>query len=146
MSADWEFSTHPRMLRRQASIWTVTLGGAALLGWFMLPASIRSLFTPAQVATLAFFLVVLLGIVWVLALGWVKAGPQGIAFRNGLRTHQVPWGAVEGIRYRSSDHWAFVDLSDDTDKPLLGIQRSDGRLAQADVDRLRELHARHLAR
>lgn len=146
MSADWEYTAHPHMLRRQASIWTVAMGGAALLGWFMLPASIRSLFTVAQVATLAFFLVFMLAVVWILALGWVKAGPQGLAFRNGLRTHQLPWHAVEGIRFRAADHWAFVDLTDDTDKPLLGIQRSDGPLADADVAALRALHARYAGR
>ena len=139
-----EFKAHPRMLRRQATIWTVVMGGAALYGWFMLPASIRNMFTVLQIATLIMFIAILLGIVWILALGWVKAGPAGLAFRNGLRTHQVPWSDVENIRFRLSDHWAFVDLNDDTDKPLLGIQRSDGRHAEEAVAELRKVAAKYV--
>lgn len=143
MSGEVEYSAHPRMLRRQALIWTVVLGGAAVFGWFALPASIRVLFTGLQVGTLLFFLLFMLGIVWVAAFGYVKAGPHGLTFRNGLRTHHVGWAQVEGIRYRSADHWAFVDLTDETDRMLLGIQRSDGHLADEDVAALRALHARH---
>lgn len=141
---DWEFEAHPRMIRRQASIWTIVLGGGAVFGWFMLPAEIRALFTVPQVATLAFFVAFMLAIVWTVALGYVKAGPQGLRFRNGLRTHEVSWSQVESIRYRPADHWAFVDFNDDTDRPLLGIQRSDGPLAEKQVDDLRAVAAKYL--
>lgn len=143
---DWEFEAHPHLLRRQASIWTVVLGGGAVFGWFMLPANVRVLFTPLQILTLAFFVAFMLGIVWVIALGYVRAGAAGLQFRNGLRTRLVPWSAVESIRYNAADPWAFVELSDTTDRPLLGIQRSDGRLADEQVDELKRIAARHLAR
>ncbi|MFT3875198.1 MAG: PH domain-containing protein [Propioniciclava sp.] len=125
----WEAQAHPHLLRRQASVWTIVLGGGAVFGWFALPANVRVLFTELQVATLAFFVLVMLSIVWSLALGYVKAGPDGLLFRNGLRTRHLPWSEVVGVRYNRADHWAFVELSDDSDRPLLGIQRSDGPLA-----------------
>lgn len=142
-STQEEFTAHPRLLRRQAVIWTVLLGGGAVFGWFMLPAHVRALFTGLQIGTLALFVVFMLGLVWVVALGYVKAGPRGMRFRNGLRTRRVPWQAVESIRYAAADHWAFVEFTDGTDRPLLGIQRSDGPYAQERVDALRVLHAAH---
>ncbi len=141
---DWEFEAHPHMIRRQATIWTILLGGGALFGWFMLPASIRVLFTEFQVATLAFFVLFMLGIVWAVALGYVKAGPQGLKFRNGLRTREIPWSEVASIRYLPADHWAFVELTDDSDLALLGIQRSDGPLSVEQVERLRGVAAKYV--
>lgn len=145
-SATWETEAHPHMLRRQASIWTIVLGGGAVFGWFALPPDVRALFTAFQVATLAFFVLVMLSIVWGLALGYVKAGPDGLLFRNGIKTRQVPWSQVDSIRYNRADHWAFVEFTDDTDRPLLGIQRSDGPLAEEQVTRLREVAAKYLDR
>lgn len=142
-STQTEFSAHPHMLRRQAAIWTVVLGGGAVFGWFMLPAHIRDLFSPLQAGTLALFVVFMLALVWTVALGFVKADPQGMQFRNGMRTRQVPWHVVESIRYGSADHWAFVEFTDGTDRPLLGIQRSDGALADEQVQALRQMHAAH---
>ena len=142
---NWEFEAHPHMMRRQASIWTIVLGGGAVFGWFMLPADVRVLFTAFQVATLAFFVAFMLGIVWTVALGYVKAGPAGLKFRNGLNTREVPWSDVEAIRYFPADHWAFVELTDDSDRALLGIQRSDGPLAEKQVDDLRAVAAKYLS-
>ncbi|MBK8462607.1 MAG: PH domain-containing protein [Nigerium sp.] len=144
MTGSWEMEAHPHMLRRQALIWTVVMGGSAVFGWFALPANVRALFTGFQVATLAFFVVVMLSIVWALGLGFVKAGPEGLLFRNGVRTRQVPWADVVSIRYTSADHWAFVELADDSDRPLLGIQRSDGALADEQVARLRAVATKYI--
>lgn len=141
--SDWEFRAAPRMLRRQAAIWTVVLGGGAVFGFYALPANVRALFTPLQIGTLAFFVLFMLGIVWVVALGYVWAGPQGLRFRNGLKTREVPWSEIAAFRYAPADHWAFVEFRDDTDRPLLGIQRSDGGYAEDDVAALRDLHAQY---
>ena len=143
---DWEFEAHPHMIRRQATIWTILLGGGALFGWFMLPASIRVLFTEFQVATLAFFVLFMLGIVWAVALGYVKAGPQGMKFRNMAVTHEIPWSEIASVRFGPADHWAFVELADTSDRPVLGIMRSDGRLAQEQFDGLAAVAAKYLAR
>lgn len=131
---------HPRVLRRQAIIWTLLLPGAAVLGWFTLPLSIRVQFTAFQVLTLVFFIAVMLGIVWAVAACWVRADADGITFRNGLRVHRVEWEAVDDIRFWPGDAWAFLEMGD-VDRPLLGIQRTDGEAALADIEDLRALRA-----
>lgn len=133
-------SAHPRLLRRQAIIWSVLLPGAALLGWFALPAAIRVQFTGLQLATLVFFILIMLGIIWVLAVGYVKADAHGVRFRNGVKAHRFAWQEIDAIRYRPGDHWPFVEMGD-TDLPMIGIQRSDGPLADEDVAALRSLLA-----
>ena len=141
-----EFTAHPHMLRRQAAIWTIVMGGAAVFGWFMLPQNIRVLFNGFQIATLIFFVAVMLGIVWAAALGYVKAGPQGMKFRNMAVTHEIPWSEIASVRFGPADHWAFVELADTSDRPVLGIMRSDGRLAQEQFDGLAAVAAKYLAR
>jgi len=145
-TSTWEFTAHPHMLRRQAAIWTIVMGGAAVFGWFMLPQNIRVLFNGFQIATLIFFVAVMLGIVWAAALGYVKAGPQGMKFRNMAVTHEIPWSEIASVRFGPADHWAFVELADTSDRPVLGIMRSDGRLAQEQFDGLAAVAAKHLAR
>lgn len=143
---DWEFEAHPHMLRRQAAIWTIVMGGAAVFGWFMLPANIRTLFTAFQVWTLVFFVAVMLGIVWAVAMGYVKAGPQGMKFRNLFTTHELDWSQVASVRFSPADHWAFVELADTSDRPVLGIMRSDGRVAQEQFDQLNAVATKYLSR
>ena len=145
-TSTWEFTAHPHMLRRQAAIWTIVMGGAAVFGWFMLPQNIRVLFNGFQIATLIFFVAVMLGIVWAAALGYVKAGPQGMKFRNMAVTHEIPWSEMASVRFGPADHWAFVELADISDRPVLGIMRSDGRLAQEQFDGLAAVAAKYLAR
>ena len=89
---------------------------------------------------------VMLGIVWAAALGYVKAGPQGMKFRNMAVTHEIPWSEIASVRFGPADHWAFVELADTSDRPVLGIMRSDGRLAQEQFDGLAAVAAKHLAR
>lgn len=143
--SEWEFEAHPHMLRRQAAIWTLVMGGAMVFGWFMLPENIRNLFTAFQVWTLVFFVAVMLAIVWAVALGNVKAGPQGMRFRNLLTTHEVPWSDIASVRFTPADHWAFVELRDTSDRPVLGIQRSDGQLAQRQFDELNAVATKYLS-
>ena len=145
-TSTWEFTAHLHMLRRQAAIWTIVMGGAAVFGWFMLPQNIRVLFNGFQIATLIFFVAVMLGIVWAAALGYVKAGPQGMKFRNMAVTHEIPWSEIASVRFGPADHWAFVELADTSDRPVLGIMRSDGRLAQEQFDGLAAVAAKYLAR
>ena len=145
-TSTWEFTAHPHMLRRQAAIWTIVMGGAAVFGWFMLPQNIRVLFNGFQIATLIFFVAVMLGIVWAAALGYVNAGPQGMKFRNMAVTHEIPWSEIASVRFGPADHWAFVELADTSDRPVLGIMRSDGRLAQEQFDGLAAVAAKYLAR
>ena len=68
----------------------------------------------------------------------LRADDAGLQFRNGLRTHVVPWSEVKAFRYRPGDPWPFVVVRGPIEqRPLLGIQRSDRDLAEAHVADLR---------
>jgi hypothetical protein len=119
----------------------------SLVGWFGLPLSLRAQFLPSQIATLLVILAFIVGFIWALAASYVRAGPEGVRFRNGLRTHVVGWQDVHKIVLRPGDPWALL-LIRPTDGPLetdfdaekrqlLGIQAGDGAAAQAAVEDLR---------
>lgn len=128
----------PRVLLVHAAVWTVVLVLFFVLGFYAFPPEIRALFTPFQIATLAFFLLFMLGIIWVLASCYVRADAAGLTYRNGLATHRTPWPEVRGIRYRDGDPWAFVLLDEGGNRrALMGVMRTDGARATAAVDELR---------
>ena len=61
-----------------------------------------------------------------------------------VSTGRLPgWDEVESIRYRDGDHWAFVELTDTSDRPLLGIMRSDGDIADEKVAQIRAVARAH---
>ena len=133
-----DFVARPRILLFNAVAWTVILVGAALVGWFSLPPHVRLLFTALQVGTLLLFIAVILAIMWATALSTVRADATGVTWRNGLRTHRLPWSEVAGVRYTRHDAFAFLLLRGDLDRRLLlGIMRTDGPRADALVSELR---------
>ncbi len=138
----------PRRLRRVAIFFAVALVLATLYGWLALPEEIQSLFTVSQRLTLLGLLAVLVGVMVALAASVVRADADGLWFRNGLRTHSVPWGRVHQIVLRRGDPWAFVLLTpadgsaftadlDAEKRQLMGLQYGDGAAAQVGVEELR---------
>jgi hypothetical protein len=83
-----------------------------------------------------------------LAMSVVRADADGLWFRNGLRTHTVPWNRVHQIILRRGDPWAFVLLTPADGRPftadldaekrqLMALQYGDGAAAQVGVEELR---------
>jgi hypothetical protein len=137
----------PHLLRLVGAIASALLLLLSGVGWFALPPGLRAQFLPSQVATLLLILFFIIGFIWALAASYVRAGPEGLRFRNGLRTHFVAWEDVHKVLLRPGDSWALL-LIRPTDGPLevdfdaekrhlLGIQAGDGAAAQAAVDDLR---------
>jgi hypothetical protein len=138
----------PRRLRVLAAVMSVALCGIAIGGWFALPLSLRSQFTVSQRLTLLAFLALLELVVISIAASYVRADETGLRFRNGLRSHTVPWAQVHKIVLRPGDPWAMllllpadgrpfeVDL-DAEKRQLMGIQANDRTTAQQAVDELR---------
>ena len=150
------FVVRPRRLRIIVLIATVALCSLTALGWFALPPNIRELFTVSQVLTLLGVLALLVGVVVGVAASFVRADETGLQIRNGLRRHQVPWGRVHKIIFRTGDPWAQLLLTPDDGtefeadldaekRQLMGIQTVDGIRAQQAVEELRRLHRRFLA-
>lgn len=150
------FVVRPRRLRIIVLIATVALCSLTALGWFALPPNVRELFTVSQVLTLLGVLALLVGVVVGVAASFVRADETGLQIRNGLRRHQVPWGRVHKIIFRTGDPWAQLLLTPDDGtefevdldaekRQLMGIQTVDGIRAHQAVEELRRLHRRFLA-
>ncbi len=128
----------PRAALRMGVSLSSSLVLASLLGWTMTPQHIRALFTPIQVLTLLLFLAIMIAMALGLGLSYVRADGDGLTFRNGVRTHVVPWAEIKAFRYRDGDPWPSVVVRGDIEqRPLLGIQRSDRDLAEGHVADLR---------
>jgi hypothetical protein len=138
----------PRRLRVVAAVFAAALAALTLFGWFALPSEIRVLFTVSQRLTLLGVLAVLVLVMVSLAMSVVRADADGLWFRNGLRTHTVPWDRVHQIILRRGDPWAFVLLTPADGRPftadldaekrqLMALQYGDGVAAQVGVEELR---------
>jgi hypothetical protein len=138
----------PRRLRRIAVLFAVALAVLTAVGWFALPADVRVLFTISQRLTLLGVVGFLVLVMVALAMSVVRADDDGLWFRNGLRTHQVPWDRVHQIVLRRGDPWAFVLLTpadgtpftadlDAEKRQLMAVQYGDGAAAQIGVEELR---------
>ena len=138
----------PRRLRLVAALFTAVLAVLTLVGWFALPTEIRVLFTLSQRLTLLAVLAVLVVVMAALAFSVVRADAEGLWFRNGFRTHSVPWVRVHQVILRRGDPWAFVLLTPADGRPftvdldaekrqLMALQYGDGAAAQVGVEELR---------
>ena len=70
------------------------------------------------------------------------ADEVGLRVRNLLPTpHLVEWADVAGFRFGDGSPWAFIQLLDGDEVPVLAVQAADGRYAEETVAALRKLHA-----
>ncbi len=138
----------PRRLRVVAVVMAGGLTAATAYGWLALPAEVRVLFTPSQLLTLLALLAVLVLVMVSLASSVVRADETGLRFRNGLRSHTVPWDRVHKIILRRGDPWAMLLLTPADGRPftadldaekrqLMALQYGDGAAAQIGVEELR---------
>jgi Bacterial PH domain len=150
------YVARPHRVRIIVIIATVALCALTAIGWFLLPAEVRALFTLSQLLTLFAVLAFLVAVMVALASSYVRADPTGLRIRNGLRVHAVPWERVHKIILRPGDPWALLllrpadgspfeaDLEADK-RQMMGIQTVDGPLATEAVNELRVRHRRFLA-
>lgn len=149
------YVARPHRVRVIAIIATLALCLLTAIGWFLLPAEVRGLFTLSQRLTLLGVLALLVVGMMALASSYVRADANGLRIRNGLRVHAVPWGSVHKIILRPGDPWALLLITPADGQPfqadldaekrqLMGIQTVDGLLAKAAVNELRGRHRRFL--
>jgi Bacterial PH domain len=149
------YVARPHRVRVIAIIATLALCLLTAIGWFLLPAEVRALFTLSQRLTLLGVLALLIVGMGALASSYVRADPNGLRIRNGLRVHVVPWDHVHKIILRPGDPWALLLITPADGRPfeadldaekrqLMGIQTVDGLLAKAAVNELRGRHRRFL--
>jgi Bacterial PH domain len=149
------YVARPHRVRVIVIIATAAVCTLTAVGWLLLPAHTRALFTLSQQLTLLGFLAFLVAVMVALASSYVRADPTGLRIRNGLRTYAVPWERVHKIILRPGDPWALLLLKPadgrtfeadlDADKrQMMGIQTVDGPLATEAVNELRVRHRRFL--
>ena len=131
------FVAYPRGPRYAAVGFSLVLVVGAITAFIALGADVRSRFTVIQVITLVIFLIVMVTFMCALGFSSVRVEPSGLWFRNGLRTHELPWSDVGEIRFVAGSPWPHVVLrgvsaeGDHDTVMLMGIQGSDKAYAQA---------------
>ncbi|WP_327366208.1 PH domain-containing protein [Streptomyces sp. NBC_01217] len=84
------------------------------------------------------------GVLALLSRPKVVANEEGVTVVNLTRTRRLSWAEILRVNLRAGDPWVFLDLSDGTSMPALGIQPGIGK-AQAirDARTLRALAENH---
>ncbi|MEV5971251.1 PH domain-containing protein [Streptomyces sp. NPDC051921] len=77
---------------------------------------------PGERASFVFTATLFLGVLVLLARPKVVADEQGVTVVNITRTRRLAWAEILRVNLRPGDPWVFLDLSDGTSLPVLGIQ------------------------
>ncbi|WP_411083588.1 PH domain-containing protein [Streptomyces sp. cmx-18-6] len=73
-------------------------------------------------ASFVFVAALFLGVLALLSRPKVTADDDGVTVVNLTRTRRLAWEEILRVNLRSGDPWVFLDLSDGTSLPALGIQ------------------------
>ncbi|MEU8763869.1 PH domain-containing protein [Streptomyces sp. NPDC048659] len=77
---------------------------------------------PGERASFVFTAALFLGVLVLLSRPKVVADDQGVTVVNITRTRRLAWAEILKVNLRPGDPWVFLDLSDGTSMPALGIQ------------------------
>ncbi|WP_435971152.1 PH domain-containing protein [Streptomyces sp. Qhu_M48] len=77
---------------------------------------------PGERVSFVFTAALLLGILVLLSRPKVVADDAGVTVVNITRTRRLAWAEILKVNLRPGDPWVFLDLSDGTSLPVLGIQ------------------------
>jgi len=136
------FVAFPRGPRYAAIGFSAVLIVGAIIAFDALGPDVRSRFTPFQIVTLVIFLVVMVTFMCALGFSSIRVQPGGLWFRNGLRTHELPWSDVGPIHFGAGAPWPQLVLrgasaeGDRETMMLMGIQGSDKAYAQGQYEAL----------
>ncbi|MFE2559299.1 PH domain-containing protein [Streptomyces sp. NPDC059352] len=99
---------------------------------------------PGERASFVFTAAVLFGVLVLLSRPKVVADEEGVTVVNITRTRRLAWAEILKVNLRPGDAWVFLDLSDGTSLPALGIQPGIAREAAIrDARALRALADSH---
>lgn len=73
-------------------------------------------------ASFVFTALVFLGVLALLSRPKIVADDSGVTVVNLTRTRRLSWAEIVRVNLRVGDPWVFLDLSDGTSMPALGIQ------------------------
>ncbi|MEU0403819.1 PH domain-containing protein [Streptomyces sp. NPDC006197] len=99
---------------------------------------------PGERASFVFTAALLSGVLVLLSRPKVVADDEGVTVVNIVRTRRLAWAEILKVNLRPGDPWVFLDLSDGTSLPALGIQPGIAReSAIRDARALRALADSH---
>ncbi|MFI6643073.1 PH domain-containing protein [Streptomyces sp. NPDC050504] len=130
-----------RPTRTRAVLLTV---GAVMFGVITAIALILEKLNPGERISFVFVAALFFGVLALLSRPKVVADDTGVTVVNLTRRRRLAWAEILRVNLRAGDPWVFLDLSDGTSLPALGIQPGIGR-AQAvrDARALRALAESH---
>ncbi|MEU2244287.1 PH domain-containing protein [Streptomyces sp. NPDC018338] len=77
---------------------------------------------PGERVSFVFTAALLFGVLIMLSRPKVVADDEGVTVVNITRTRRLAWAEIVKVNLRPGDPWVFLDLSDGTSMPALGIQ------------------------
>ncbi|SDE09994.1 PH domain-containing protein [Streptomyces prasinopilosus] len=113
---------------------------AALFAAISLIALLLPQLSPGERLSFVFTAALLAGVLVLLARPRVDADGTGVTVVNIVTRRRLEWAQILQVNLRPGDAWVFLDLSDGTSLPVLGIQPGLAReRAIADARALRAL-------
>ncbi|MER6915913.1 PH domain-containing protein [Streptomyces sp. NPDC000594] len=95
---------------------------------------------PGERISFVFTACIFLGVLCLLARPKVVADAAGVTVVNITRVRRLEWAEILRVNLRTGDPWVFLDLSDGSSHPVLGIQPGIAReQAISDARALRAL-------
>ncbi|MDN3295769.1 PH domain-containing protein [Streptomyces ficellus] len=126
-----------RPTRTRAVLLTV---GTAMFAVITAVALMLENLGPGERASFIFVAALFFGVLALLSRPKVVADERGVTVVNLTRTRRLEWAEILRVNLREGDPWVFLDLSDGTSMPALGIQPGIGKQrAIRDARALREL-------
>lgn len=114
--------------------------GAALFVVITLIALLLEQLSPGERISFVFTAALLAGVLFLLARPKVVADECGVTVVNIVSRRRLDWAEILRVNLRPGDPWVFLDLSDGTSLPALGIQPGIAKQqAIADARALRAL-------
>ncbi|MEV5671748.1 PH domain-containing protein [Streptomyces sp. NPDC001110] len=77
---------------------------------------------PGERTSFVFVALLFFGVLALLSRPHVTADETGVTVVNITRTRRLAWAEIVRVNLRAGDPWVFLDLSDGTSMPALGIQ------------------------
>lgn len=126
-----------RPVRTRAVLLTA---GTALFVVISLVALLLEQLGPGERISFVFTAALLAGVLFLLARPKVVADEAGVTVVNIMSRRRLEWAQILQVNLRAGDPWVFLDLSDGTSMPALGIQPGIAKAhAVADARALRAL-------
>ncbi|MEU0988599.1 PH domain-containing protein [Streptomyces sp. NPDC005953] len=99
----------------------LTVGAVMFLVITAVAVTLERLSTGERIS-FVFTALLFLGALWLLSRPKVVAEESGVTVVNITRVRRLEWAEILRVNLRPGDPWVFLDLSDGTSLPVLGIQ------------------------